>query len=172
MAFLIKNKDAHGHTAVLGQWVRCARPTSLILPQTTTQNIFKVCGGRIKVHLLIGTATTIFQNSDPVLKVTATAKNAAGATVGTAKDIGSTVDSSSLEVGGMLVVEGDGSALVKTTAGAAILTAGVGDWLCPQGYINIETGASKTGAAAWDIWYQPLDDGAYVEAVKLSATGV
>ncbi len=108
------------------------------------------------IKLLLGEVTTVIAGTDPILKVTSVP------TTGTAIDIASTVDISSLEVGGLLVVEGDGTAIVKSNAGAAYLAAGVGLWVCPIGTIRIETGASKTGATKWDVWYQPLDEGAFV----------
>lgn len=130
--------------------------SSATLPQTTTQHLFTISGGRILVNLLLGEVTTIFQNSDPVLKVTSTP------TTGTAVDVASTVDTTSLEAGGFLLVEGDNSALVKGNAGAITGAAGMHQFVAPEGYIDLISGASKTGATKWDIWYWPLDAGATV----------
>lgn len=137
----------------LGQHVAKAAAT---LPQTTTQHLFTITGGRVLVTLLFGEVTTIIQNSDPVLKITATP------TTGSAVDIASTVDITSLEVGGKLIVEGDGTALVKGNAGGAFFANGAHEWIASIGYIDLISGASKTGAMKWDLWYVPLDEGALV----------
>lgn len=126
------------------------------LPQTATQHLFTVTGGRVLVNLLFGEVTTIIQSSDPVAKVTSTP------TVGTAVDVGATVDLSSLEVGGLLVVEGDGTAIVKGNAGASFFAAGAHQFIAPIGFLDLITGASKTGATKWDLYYVPIDDGASV----------
>lgn len=142
-------------TGVLG--VHVVRPAAS-LPQSATGHLFAVTG-RVLVTCLIGQVTTIIQNSDPVAKITATP------TSGTAVDVASTVDLSSLEVGGFIFVEGDGTALVKSNAGAAFIGAPSGHFIANAGYIDLITGASKTGAAKWDLYYVPLDDNSSVVAV-------
>ncbi|MGM3000386.1 hypothetical protein ACS2TJ_26870, partial [Bacillus cereus group sp. BC312] len=89
-------------TTVLG--VHVARATAA-LPQSATGSLFTVTG-RVLVAALFGQVTTAIQSTDPVAKITGTP------TAGTAVDIASTVDLSSLEVGGFIFVEGDGTALV------------------------------------------------------------
>ena len=143
-------------TFVRGHHVQRAAAT---LPQTATHNLFTVSGGQVLITGLIGTvATTAIQNSDPVAKLTSTPS------VGSAVDIASTVDLTSLEIGGHVVCEGDGTALVKSNAGAAYMSAGVGFWVCPSGTIDLTTGASKTGSMKWDLFFIPLDEGATVVA--------
>lgn len=171
MALILKNAPQSSYKLnqpVVEQYIHVARPTGT-LPQTATQNLFQVTGGRIKVKALVGQVTTIIQSSDPVLKVSSTAKDNVGITVGTAIDIASTVDLSSLEVGGMVFVEGDGTAAVKSNAGAAFIGTNSGEWIAPQGFISITTGASKSGAIKWDLMYEPFDEAARVVAVPLAA---
>ncbi len=128
------------------------------LPQTTIESLFTIAGGRVLITLLFGTVTTTaIQNSDPVAKLTA------NPTTGTSVDIASTVDLSSLEIGGFIVCEGDTSALIKCNAGAGY-GANLTPWIANTGTIDLETGASKTGSVAWDLWYVPLDAGASVVA--------
>lgn len=141
------------------------------LPATAAQNLFQVLGGRVRVKGMLGEITTIVQAQATNLKVSSTAKDAAGATVGTAVDVASNVDCNALEVGGKVWVEGDGTALVKSNAGAAFIGTNSGEWIAPQGYISFTTGATSTGAAKWDLWYEPVDEGATVVAVPL-ASGV
>lgn len=170
MATVIK-PSTNPQRAVVGQFQHVSRPSGTVA-QTTTQNIFQVRGGRVMVRGLLGEVTTVIGSTTENIKVTSTAKNNAGTTVGTAVDVASNVDTNALEVGGKLWVEGDGTALVKSNAGAAFIGANSGCWVAPQGYINYETGASTTGAIKWDLWYQSLDEGAEVVAVPLTATGV
>jgi hypothetical protein len=173
MALLIKNQ--HRPTAssiqptVLDQWQKVSQP-AVALPASTTGQLFRVKGGRVLVRSLIGQVTTAIQATDPVLKVSSKALDTASAAVGTAVDVASTVDISSLEVGGLLFVEGDGTAIVKSNAGAAFIGTNSGQWIAPQGEIYLTTGATKTGAIKWDIWYQPIDPGAYVEAAPLTSS--
>ncbi len=140
---------------VLG--VHVARATAA-LPQSATGHLFQVVG-RVMVTQLVGQVTTAIQNSDPVAKITATP------TSGTAVDVASTVDISSLEIGGFIFVEGDGTAIVKSNAGAAFIGANSGRWIANTGYIDLITTASKTGNVKWDLYYVPIDDGSYVVAV-------
>ncbi len=141
--------------------VTCAKAA---LPLSTTDQIFRVYGGPVLVRLLVGVVTTIIA-SDPTLKVSSKALSDASVAVGTAVDIASTVDvSSSSAVGDMVFVEGDGTAAVLSRAGAAFVNA-TGDWICPQGEIYLTDTASPAGAITWDIYYQPLAENAYVQAV-------
>jgi len=148
------NRDVY---TTIGYGFHVARATAT-LPQTATGHLFQVTGGRVLVTLLFGEVTTIIQNSDPVAKITSTP------TTGTAVDVGTTVDLTSHEAGGLILCEGDGSALIKANAGAGPIVNLTG-WICPLGYIDLICGASKTGSVKWDIWYFPLDAGAAVVAV-------
>lgn len=151
-SFNQSQKDAAAFTA-LG--IHVAK-SAANLPQTATQHLFTVAGGRVLVRLVFGEVTTIIQSTDPVAKITATP------TTGTAVDVASTVDLSSLEAGGLLIVEGDGTAMVKGNAGCAFFANGAHEFILPIGYLDLITGASKTGATKWDLYYVPLDDGATV----------
>ena len=169
---------AQNYQGYLSQFVRvtCVKAA---LPQNTTDQIFRVYGGAdaiagsaaIRVRALIGTVTTIIQSTDPVMKVSAKALSTAAAAVGTATDIASTVTLASREVGGMIFVEGDGTAMVLSNAGCAFANA-VGMWLCPQGEIYLTTTASKTGAITWDLYYQPLFENAYAAAVTATTAAI
>lgn len=175
MAFLVKRSwpRAAGPTAqpgeaILDQWIHVARP-ALALPQSTTEQLFRVYDGRILVKLLLGEVTTVIEGTDPVLKVSVSSLTTAGALQGTAYDIASTLDISSDEVGTLYAVEGDGTAIISgNQVSASVEAFGMG-FVMKQGQIYITTGASKTGAIKWDLWYQPLDAGAYAQAI-VSAT--
>ena len=171
MALVIKNANLArpvgaipNGQAYISQWIHVARPT-LSLPQSTTEQIFRVHGGRILVKLLLGEVTTVIEGTDPQLKVSVSKLTAAAALSGTAYDIASTLDISSDEVGTMYVVEGDGTAIISGNQVAGSVEAfSQGFVMAGPGQIYITTGASKTGAIKWDLWYQPLDEGAYAEA--------
>ena len=175
MARLIKNTNLQHSTgpdrtaeALLGQAIQVSRPT-LLLPQSTTEILFLVKGGRVRVTGLVGTVTVVCDATNPVAKITSGALNAAQtALVGTVVDVASTVSIASLQVGGTVFVEGDGSALVKANAGCVFAGINRGDWVAPAGEIYLTTGDNNlTGFLKWDLWYHPLDDNAYVEAVTI-----
>jgi hypothetical protein len=129
--------------------------TSATLPATTDQTLFTVSGGNVLVTLLFGEVTTVFLNSDPVLTVVA------NPTVGTDVTLASTVDTTSLEAGGFLFVEGDGSALVKANAGL-FAVPGAHEFVVGVGAIILHSGATKSGATKWECFWFPLDEGAMV----------
>jgi len=132
--------------------------TDANLPQGTTQDLFLVSGGRVLVTLLIGQVGTILGATANDLAIwsdpTAT---------GTTYIIASAVEGNALQANSLLVVEGDGTALVITgLAGAGPIISGTGKWVCPTGTIQLKAVASTTGTTKWDLWYFPLDEGAVV----------
>lgn len=129
---------------------------SATLPATTTQTIFTVNVGRVLVTLLFGEVTTIIQAQANNLKVTS------APTTGTAVDLASVLDVNGKEAGTLLLVEGDGTALVGANAGAALSAVGTPAMIIPVGVIRIDTSATNTGATKWHIRYLPIDIGAYV----------
>lgn len=165
MAFLVKTgRNRSGGPsnpgfAYLQQYVQVSRAAAT-LPATTTTSYFQVSGGRILVHLLLGEVTTVCSATATNLKVTSTP------TVGTAVDVAANLAIASFEVGAILVVEGDGTALIGTSAGSGFAPALVQvPWVCPTGNIRLTTSATNTGATKWDLFYQPLDPTAVVVAV-------
>jgi hypothetical protein len=146
-------KDAAG-LLTLGIPVEKASAT---VPQGTTQDIFTVAGGRVLVRLLLGEVTTILGATANDISVNTVP------TVGTGYIIASGIEGNALEAGALMVVEGDGTALMITgKAGAGPIISGTGWWVCPAGTINFECAASTSGATKWKIFYFPLDDGASV----------
>ena len=131
--------------------------TSATLPATTTQNIFTIAGGRVWVTALIGEVSTVFGATATNLKCTSVP------TTGTAVDIASNLAVANFEAGALLIVEGDGTALIGTATGAGFAPAlNALPFVLPIGTIKIETSATNTGATKWDLFYFPLDDGASV----------
>ena len=158
MAFLIKNQarlPASGPNSatpiLLSQWIHVAKASATV-PATTTQNLFTISGGRCLVKLLLGEVTTIIQTQANNLKVTSVP------TTGSAVDVATDLNISAFEAGALLVAEGDGTALIGTSAGAGFAPAlNALPWVVPIGTLRIETSATNTGATKWDLWYQPLD---------------
>jgi hypothetical protein len=168
MAFLIKDnhrpQGSTGRRTIVEQLTQVSKE-ALTVPASTTQQLFRVYGGRVKVKLLLGEVTTVIQTQTDNLKVSSKALDNTSTAIGTAVDVASNLDITAMQVGGLFVVEGDGTAGVKSTAGAAFLGTNSGEWIAPQGEIYLTTDATNTGAMKWDIWYEPLDAGAYVVAV-------
>lgn len=173
MAFTVKNqKTFRADQPVLQQWIQATR-TGLLLPATTTEQLFRVYGGRILVHMFVGEVTVVLDATDPVIKISSGKLSNASALVGTVVDIASTANIASLEVGGNVNVLGSGAALIKTNAGGSISTLGRIPWIAPQGEIYLTAGGTNlTGFMKWDIWYQPLDAGAYVVPVNVATAKI
>jgi hypothetical protein len=177
MAFLVKNSTRRtgGVTRqtdnILDQYIHVSCPSRTV-PATTTDQIFRVKGGRVLVKALVGEVTTAIQNQADNLKVSSKKLDAASAAVGTAVDVSANVDIANRELGGLYFVEGDGTAGVLSNAGAAFIGTNSGQWIAPQGEIYLTTSATNTGAMKWDLWYLPLDPGAYVEAVSVATAAI
>lgn len=164
MAFVGKNvaKPKLGQP-VLQQLIQVSRPTATITQNTATEMLFRVRGGRVLVHLLIGEVTTIIQSQATTLKLTHKKLSDASAAVGTAVDVCATVDGNAKEVGSLYVPLGSGAAAIWSNAGCALGTLGRIPFILPQGELYGTAGANSSGALKWDIWYQPLDAGAFIE---------
>ncbi len=147
--------------------VHVKRVARLVPASGGTEQIFAVYGGKVLVRKLYGIATVLFDATNPVMKFSHQAVNAARSTViGTAVDVASTVSLSNLEVGGSTFVEGDGTAMVKANAGSILQGANQGNWIAPIGNTYITTGGTNaTGFMEYHMWYTPLDEGAYVISV-------
>jgi hypothetical protein len=135
-----------------------ARATAALPTTGVTTSYFLVTGGRVEVTLLIGEVTTALQNSDPGISITSRA------TTGTAVVLNSTADVSSLEIGAFIRVNGAGSALILSNAGAVLSTTLSSGFVVPIGNIACIATTTKTGSVKWDLWYVPIDEGATVTA--------
>lgn len=180
MAFLIKNQHRSNGSGIqpviLQQWIQVTQQsnlgTGILLPQaaqSSTGQLFRVRGGRVLMHILIGEVTTIIQSQATTVKVSSKKLNTASTAVGTAVDLCATVDGNAKEVGSLFVPLGSGAAAIWNNAGASLGTLGRNPTILPQGEVYITTGADSSGAMKWDMWYQPLDAGAFVEAAVLSS---
>lgn len=168
MAFLIKNQRgrqagaSETGGALVQQWLHVARATQPIAPATDI--LFRVYGGRILAHLIIGEVTTIIQAQATNVKVSSKKLDNTSTAVGTAVDLCAVVDGNAKEVGSLFIPLGSGAAAVWSNAGAGLGTLGRNPTILPQGEIYATYASASTGNMKWDIWYQPLDEGAYVVA--------
>lgn len=169
MALVIKTQKArptgtsNSGWSTLDQWIQVSRPAAL-LPQTSTDILYRVAGGRVVVRCLLGEVTVLMPATDAVLSVSSKALSNASVAIGTAVVLNSTVTTANREVGGFFLVNGAGTAIVASNAGA-VLSDTLDQFILPQGEVYLTGGASTvTGQVKWDIFYQPLDPGAYVYA--------
>lgn len=175
MAFMLKNQ--HRPTAgtqqatTVAQWIKVTQPANLLpqAAQSSTGQIFRVYGGRIAMWLLLGEVTVVIQSQATTVKVTSKRLDNAAAAVGTAVDLSATVDGNAKEVGSTFRVLSSGAAAIWSNAGADLATLGSDYIVLPQGEVYVTTGADSSGKMKWDMWYQPLDEGAYVAPAALTA---
>lgn len=173
MAFLIKDTAArnsgasHHGQALIQQWVHVTRPAALTNVNATPEMCFRVRGGRVLVHRLVLEVTTAIGAAATTHKWSSKKLDNSSVAVGTAVDLtAASASLSGLEVGGSLTAIGSGAAGIKNNAGAQITTLGTIPFVVPQGEIYSTTaGADTTGSVKYDIWYQPLDEGAFIDAV-------
>jgi hypothetical protein len=155
MAFVIKNTRQTTKSPVLEQWIKVSKATAA-LPATAAAAIFNVVGGRVILKALLGEVTTIIQAQACNLKVTA------NPTTGTSVDLASNLDVNADEAGCLYTAELDGTALIGANAGAAMSGVGAPFAIVNVGSIDLETSATNTGSVKWDIFYIPVDPGAYI----------
>jgi hypothetical protein len=143
------------------------------IPQTATQTIFTVSGGRILLTSLIGQVTTVIGATVTTLSVGVTPSGGAlaAAALCTASAITSAVVGSfvavQLTITNALIVSGASGVLqAGSSAGSGlgddIMDGGIA--IVSAGVINVTTSASTTGAIAWAMTYVPWDTGAAVVA--------
>jgi len=136
-----------------------ARATA-VWPQSADQTIFTISGGRVFVTSLSGVFTVAASGTANNLSVNSVP------TTGTATVIASTLAAASFEIGAILIVEGDGTALIGTATGSGLGPAlNALPFILPTGNITITcSGNNTTGSIKWDIFYFPLDEGAQIVA--------
>lgn len=139
-------------SVVLGFRVDKASATN---PQSATQALFTVAGGRVAILGLLGEVTTIQGATATNGKLISTP------TVGTAVDLCAVLALANKEAGTLLGITGIfGDAMVGANAGASILPQR--PVVVPAGSIGFNMSGSNTGATKWTCWYVPLDEGASV----------
>ena len=151
------NQSARQSIADLNLGMRVDKATAT-LPAGVAGALFNVIGGRVAIMGILGEVTTVIQTQINGTKLTA------NPTVGTAVDLCTALDITADEVGCLYGITGNvGDALVGANAGYAPLPEQ--PLVVAEGTIDLDCAATNTGSVKWSVWYVPLDDGAYIEAV-------
>jgi len=134
---------------------RVSQPTAA-LPQTTDAALFTVAGGRVLVTALIGEVTTVIQTQANNTKV----KFNPDAT-GADQDLCAVLNISADAVGELYTISGTVGDAMRSDLLIAnpVLTNPLA---LSEGAIELDCAASNTGSVKWDVWYVPIDDGAYI----------
>lgn len=148
---------------LLAQWIQASRPAATITQNTATEMLFRVRGGRVLVYRMVGEVTTAIQNQACTLTLSSKKLDNASAAVGTAVDIAAASTVTNKELGSTVTLIGSGAAAIVNNAGASISTLGTMPFMLPQGEVYATASANNSGALKWDIWYQPLDPGAFID---------
>ena len=157
MTTIIANKDVR----LIQAGIKIPNTLHTALPQSTTQNIYTISGGRILLVHLFGEVTTAIQAQATTFKFTSTP------TTGSAIDLNTATgsDLTGKEIGARITPPNppaSGTAAVITNAGYTNMEPL--RVVVPQGVISVTTVASSTGGLKYDLIYIPLDDGAQVVA--------
>ncbi len=152
------NESQKAIAGVFNRGIKVGPKASTAYTSTVPQTLFTITGGKVFVRLLMATVTTIHEATTLNIK-TQTAPSA-----GTAVALSTDVDTTGLEAGGTLYVEGDGTATVKANGGVVLSStvSTAGGFIVSTGTITFTPSATATGATAWELWYWPIDDGAAV----------
>ena len=117
--------------------------------------LFNVVGGRVLVKQILGVATTAVEDDAITMQLQIDPDVGAAAAFTAATSIRNDALGTRYAVAGFDVTED----IVISTDGMA-----VGDeFILPIGEINALRSAARTGAIQWEIFYVPIDDGAYIE---------
>ncbi len=138
--------------------IKVGPKASTAYTSTVAQTLFTVAGGKCLVRLFMATVSTIHQAT------TLNIKTQTAPTAGTAVALSTDLDTNALEAGGTLYVEGDGTATVKANGGVVLAstTPLCSGFIVSPGTITFTPSATATGATNWEIWYLPIDEGAYI----------
>lgn len=139
------------------------RPTAS-LPQTTDGALFRITGGKICVHSIVGEVTTVIQTQANATKLK---HNPSG--TGSDVDLCATLDITGDAVGTLYSIVGVVATAMKSTTLWIVLPAdnipAPGLILAP-GDIELDCAASNTGSVKWTLVYSLVDAGANVSIVS------
>src|SRR3990172_9526317 len=132
--------------------------------------LFTVVNGRVLVNQLVGEITTVLSNNATLVKYYFTP------TAGVQVDLSAislTIAQLAVgkrilaagTIGGATTFSGVGASMAQPTPYIIGMVGPLG--VAPGGVIGIEstTAALTSGAAKFSVWYVPLDEGAYLQAV-------
>lgn len=129
------------------------------LPQTNSEDLFTIAGGRVLVTCILGEVTT-------VLGAVGNITLEHNPTVGTTTAISAVAAGGALEEGALISIAGAvGTATQLTNGGSVAIQSR--PLAVTVGTITVKTSASDTGSVKWSLWYLPLDAGAVVTATAI-----
>lgn len=153
--------------------VRVSRATATI-PQSTSETIFTVSGGRVAITSVVGEVTTVIGSTSVNFNLTYTPSGGSAAdlvaatsctsdAVGTLYSLTSGVATDLLSIQSVSAIGGTPVAAseVPNVTYAHLLWRPI---IVRAGDMKFKTSASTTGAVKWDITYIPFDNGASVAA--------
>jgi hypothetical protein len=125
-------------------------------PQTATENLFTVAGGRVLLKQILGEVTTEIGNVANNTNLSFNPTDAAAGNMCAVADIDSDAVGTVYGITGTVA-----TALQKSTN---VLLGQVTPHILKPGTIDLICAASSvTGAIKWTVIYVPIDDGAYIE---------
>jgi hypothetical protein len=125
-------------------------------PQTATENLFTVAGGRVLLKQIIGEVTTAIGN------VANNTNLSFNPTDGAAGNMCAVLDIDNDAVGTVYGITGTVATAMQDSVN--VLLAQATPHILKPGTIDLICAAnSVTGAIKWTVIYVPIDDGAYIE---------
>lgn len=154
------NQSTRARVADINQGMRIVKAASS-LAVTTDVGLFTVGGGKVALLGLIGEADGAFQAAATTILVKA-------ACAASDTDLGIACTSlSGLAADTMLTLPATAAGALTISTGEAAAHMGLmPTWIVQPGTIEMEVAAAtNTQTVTWTLWYVPMEDGAYVEAV-------
>jgi hypothetical protein len=152
---------------MVAPWTRrtpliCERATDT-LPASTDEALFRITGGKIKVHGIYGEVTTVIQTQACATKLKF---NPSG--TGSDVDLCATLDITADAVGTIYSITGVVATAMKSTTLWVVLPAddiGASGLTLSPGDIELDCAATNTGSVKWTLVYSIIDSAAEVNAV-------
>lgn len=147
------------------------------LPQTTSETIFSVTGGRVVLTSLVGEVTTALGSTATNLNLTHTPSGGSAADLcaattvtsdaaGTLYSLVSGLATDKLSIQSVSTLKEDDAAAVLATEAPGVTFAQLlrQPIIIPAGDIKAKTSGSDTGEVKWSLTYIPYDNGSAVAA--------
>lgn len=134
-------------------WHHVARATAA-LPQSGTDALYTITGGRILLVSIIGEVTTVIQTQANNTKLTFN-PTATGASTDICANLSTTGDA----VGTLYGITGT---LANAMTENMLMAVEQANLILSEGTIDLTCAASNTGSVKWDMFYIPMDEGATV----------
>lgn len=143
----------------LTQGIRVDRATDT-LPQTASEALFTITGGRVWIIDIVGEVTTVIQTQADNAKLV---YNPTGA--GTSVDLCAVLDITADAVGTLYSITGTPATAMQDTLWCVTSNKGLArPLILSEGDIELSCSASNTGSVAWSVVYVPFDAGAELVA--------